>query len=403
MDQVLSDVKVLDLTWYIAGPYCTKLLADYGADVIKIERPGEGDPTRRLGPFLNDELHPEKSGLFLHLNTNKRGITLNLKSETGKRIFKELVKKVDILVESFRPKVMPSLGLAYETLKEINPQLVMTSISNFGQTGPYRDFKGSELIFQGFGGYMYLMGTSDREPSKKTGNVIQYQLGVTAAVATMVAFYGTQTRGYGDHVDINGVREELTSIDGKICMMTAYQYTGHLHRRAESGSPHIRPCQDGYVFLVGAGSTTGALLFPGLAKMLKLSPEQKEEWGRPEALNDPGKAGRFDEEILAPWLLERSMREIVAEAQAAGVMSTPVNTPGSLLSDPHFRERGFWVEIDHSVAGKLTYPGAPIKMGEGGWRIRRPAPLLGEHNEEVYEEVGYSREDLVQLRQAGVI
>jgi crotonobetainyl-CoA:carnitine CoA-transferase CaiB-like acyl-CoA transferase len=137
--------------------------------------------------------------------------------------------------------------------------------------------------------------------------------------------------------------------------------------------------------------------------MLKLTPEQKQEWGRPEVLNDPGKAGRFDEEILAPWLLERNMREIVAEAQAAGVMSTPVNTPGSLLSDPHFRKRGFWVEIDHPVPGKLTYPGAPIKMGDGGWRMRRPAPLLGEHNEEVYGELGYGREDLVQLRQAGII
>jgi CoA:oxalate CoA-transferase len=178
MDQALSGIRVIDLTWYIAGPYCTKLLADYGADVIKIERPGSGDPARRMGPFLNDEPHPEKSGLFLHLNTNKRGITLNLKTETGKNIFRDLVKKADILVESFSPRVMPSLGIDYKALEKINPKLVMTSISNFGQKGPYRDFKGSELIFQGFGGYMYLVGTSDREPSKKAGNVIQYQLGV---------------------------------------------------------------------------------------------------------------------------------------------------------------------------------------------------------------------------------
>ena len=403
MDQVLSDVKVLDLTWYIAGPYCTKLLADYGADVIKIERPDQGDPARRMGPFLNDEPHPEKSGLFLHLNTNKRGITLNLKTETGKRIFKELVKKVDILVESFRPRVMPSLGLAYKTLKEINPQLVMVSISNFGQTGPYRNFKGSELIFQGFGGYMYLMGTSDREPSKKAGNVIQYQVGLTAAVATMVAFYGAQTRGYGDHVDVNGIREEITSVDGKTYMTSAYQYTGHLYGRKPPGYSTIRPCKDGYVFLIGVGSTTGALFFPGLAKMLKLTPEQIKEWGRPEILNDPLKAGEFEEKFLTPWLLERNMREIVEAAQAAGVMSTPCNTPGTLLSDPHFRDRGYWAEIDHPVSGKLTYPGAPFRMGEGGWEIRRPAPLLGQHNQEIYGEFGYSNEDLVQLKQTGII
>jgi len=403
MEQVLSGVKVLDLTWYIAGPYCTKILADYGADVIKVERPGEGDPARRLGPFFNDDPHPEKSGLFLHLNTNKRGITLNLKSETGKRILKELVKGADILVESFRPRVMPSLGLDYETLEKINPRLVMTSVSNFGQTGPYRNFKGSELIYQGFGGFMYLMGIADREPSKKSGNVIQYQLGLISALATTVAIYGAEARGYGDHVDVDGVREELTSIDGKICMMTAYQYTGHLHGRSKFGSPHIRLCKDGYVFIVGAGATTGALFFPAIAKMVNLTPAEIEEWGKPEILNDPVRAGEFEEIYLAPWLLERTMSEIVEAAQSAGVMSTPVNTPGSLLSDPHFRERGYWVEIEHPVVGKLTYPGAPFRMGEGGWQIRRPAPLLGQHNEEVYGDLGYSKEDLVQLRQAGVI
>ena len=310
---------------------------------------------------------------------------------------------MDILVESFRPRVMPSLGLDYETLERINPRLVMTSISNFGQTGPYRDFKGSELIFQGFGGYMYLVGTADREPSKKAGNVIQYQLGSTAAVATMVAFYGAQVRGYGDHVDVNGVREELTSIDGKRCMMMAYQYTKHTHGRAKSASPAIRVCKDGYVFIVGVGATAGSLFFPALARMLGLTPEQIEEWGKPEVLNDPVKQGEFDEEDFGPWLLEHTMREIVEKAQAAGVMATPYNTPGDLLSDPHFRERDYWEEIEHPVAGKLTYPGAPIRMGVGGWQIERPAPLLGQHNEEVYGELGYSKGDLVQLRQAGVI
>jgi crotonobetainyl-CoA:carnitine CoA-transferase CaiB-like acyl-CoA transferase len=295
------------------------------------------------------------------------------------------------------------LGLDYQALGEINPRLVMTSISNFGQTGPYRDFKGSELVFQGFGGYMYLVGTSDREPSKKAGNVIQYQLGSTAAVAAMVAFHGAQGKGHGDHVDVNGVREELTNVDGKKCMMMAYQYTGHVHGRAKFASPAIRVCKDGYVFIVGFGSITGALFFPALARMLELTPKQIKEWSKPEVLNDPVKQGEFDEEVMVPWLLEHTMREIVDRAQAVGVMSTPYNTPEGLLSDPHFRERDYWEEIEHPMAGRLTYPGAPIRMGVGGWRIRRPAPLLGQHNEEVYGELGYSKEDLVQLRQAGVI
>ncbi|RLC69697.1 MAG: hypothetical protein DRI26_08580 [Chloroflexi bacterium] len=200
--QVLSDVKVLDLTWYIAGPYCTKLLADYGADVIKVERPGEGDPARKMGPFFQDDPHPEKSGLFLHLNTNKKSITLNLKSDWGRRIIKELVKGVDILVESFRPGVMARLRLDYETLEKINPKLVMTSISNFGQTGPYRDFKASEIIIYGMGGAMNQTGLTEREPLKKGLNVIQYQGGTMAAIATMMALL-LADEGIGQHVDVS--------------------------------------------------------------------------------------------------------------------------------------------------------------------------------------------------------
>ena len=145
-EAVLSGLRVLDVTHYIAGPYCTKLLADYGADVIKIEKPGEGDPARRYPPFLHDEPNPEKSGLFLHLNPNKRSLTLNLKSNEGIKIFKRLVENADLVIESFSPGVMEKLGLSYEVLEKVNPGLVMVSISNFGQTGPYRDFKASELV-----------------------------------------------------------------------------------------------------------------------------------------------------------------------------------------------------------------------------------------------------------------
>jgi crotonobetainyl-CoA:carnitine CoA-transferase CaiB-like acyl-CoA transferase len=396
---VLSDVKVLDLTWYIAGPYCTKLLADYGADVIKIEKPGEGDPARRLGPFLNDEPHPEKSGLFLHLNTNKRGITLNLKSETGKSIFKEMVKDVDILVESFSPRVMPSLGLDYETLVKINPRLVMTSISDFGQTGPYRDFKGSELIYWGLGGFMNLMGVDGREPLKNPGNVVQYQLGLTAAVATMVALHGAETSGHGDHADVNGVREELTNVNLKSIVLVAHQYNmGFRDRRKDPGGGNIYPCKDGYV-----GITLNPFLIQRLTPMVGLTLEQMEEWEKPEVSGDPQKLAEFRDVILLPWLLEHTMMEIVETGQAVGMMVTPYHDIEGLLSDPHFRERGFFVEIDHPATGKLTYPGAPFRMGEGSWQIRRPAPLLGQHNVEVYGELGYSKLDLVQLRQTGVI
>ena len=402
MEQPLSDVKILDLTSHIAGPYCTRLLADYGADVIKVEKPGAGDPARNLGPFLNDEPHLDKSGLFLYLNTNKRGITLNLESETGRKIFKELVKKVDILVESFSPKVMPSLGLAYETLNKLNPKLIMTSISDFGQTGPYRDFKGSELIYQGFGGPMYLTGTAEGGPSKRAGNVIQYQIGLVAAVATMTAFYSAEVKGYGDHIDLDACRAELISIDSKINMMTAYQYTGHTYRRASAGTfTTLRMCKDGYVYVQ---SGTDGLFFQPTAKVLGLTPKQMEEWApKPGVPMDPVKAGEFDEKYLMPWLLQHTKQEIVDTLQAAGGMAIPCNDTAGLLSDPHFHERDYWVEIDHPVTGKLTYPGAPFRMSEGGWQSRMPAPLLGQHNEEIYAELGYSKDDLVVLRETGVI
>jgi crotonobetainyl-CoA:carnitine CoA-transferase CaiB-like acyl-CoA transferase len=226
LEQALSDVKVLDLTWHIAGPYCTKLLADFGADVIKIERPGEGDPARKMGPFPHGKAHPERCGLFLHLNTNKKGITLNLKSHKGRKIFKELVKFVDIVVESFSPRVMPSLGLSYENLKRVNPSLVMTSISNFGHNGPYRDFKASEIVEYAMGGEMYSTGIEGREPLKLGGNVVQYQAGTIAAVATMGALFAARYQGVGQHVDVSIMETQAGTVDRRLQHLLAYAYGG---------------------------------------------------------------------------------------------------------------------------------------------------------------------------------
>jgi len=188
-DQALSGVKVLDLTWYIAGPYCTKLLASSGAEVLKIEKPAEGDPARRIGPFLGDDPHPEKSGLFLYLNTGKRSITLDLKTGAGKGIFKELAREADLVVESFSPGTMARLGLEYETLEKLNPRLVMTSISNFGQNGRYRDYRSAHLVHNAAGGWMYSIGEPHREPLQVGGWVAYYVAGVSAAVATAAALY----------------------------------------------------------------------------------------------------------------------------------------------------------------------------------------------------------------------
>ena len=251
--QPLSDLRVLDLTHGIAGPYCTKLLADFGADVIKVERPDTGDFARSLRPFPQDVPHPEKSGLFLHLNTNKRSVVLDLKTRQGVDNIKELVRDADILVESFRPGVMAHLGLGYETLSQINPNLVMTSISNFGQTGPYRDYLASEITLFAMGGKINITGLPERYPLKLGGNHVQYQAGNVAAMASLFAWYAHKYQGMGgQHVDISIFETQMASINHRMLALLQYQYNGQRGRRlrvgAAGGYPAgFYPCQDGYI------------------------------------------------------------------------------------------------------------------------------------------------------------
>jgi len=404
-DQALSDVKVLDLTWHIAGPYCTKLLAGYGAEVIKVEKPGEGDPTRRMGPFFKDDPHPEKSGLFLHLNTNKKGITLNLKSATGKKILKELVSNVDILVESFSPRVMPSLGLDYQTLEQINPKLVMVSISNFGQSGPYRDFKASEIVEYAMGGAMYSTGIADREPLKLGGNVTQYQAGTVAAVATMGALYSAECQEAGQHVDVSIMETQAGSADRRIIYLLGYACAGVLTTRWPPPREAVRmvilpqgvyPCKDGFI---------NTLSLP------QWWPRYLNAMGMPELKDDPrfqnifsAEAGLEFDAIWYSWLADHTREELFETFLEAKIASAPVNSPEDLLKYPHLKERQYFTEIDHPETGKVVYPGAPFKMTETPSQAMQPAPLLGQHNEEIYcKLLGYRREDLVKLRESGVI
>lgn len=398
-DQALSDFKVLDLTWHVAGPYCTKLLADYGADVIKIERPGDGDPTRRMGPFLNDEPHPEKSGFFLYLNTNKKSITLNLQSDAGKQIFKELVKDADVVVENFSPRVMPSLGLDYETLEKINPKLVMTSISNFGQTGPYRDFKAQEIVTIAMTGMMHAMGEPAREPLKYPGYQAQYNAALNAASGTLGALFGARRMGIGQQVDVC-ILEGLIYVSQPSLRWP--KLTGEIPGRVGTSSVRFFrgtfPCKDGYVMPF----CTIPREWPRLCETVE----------RPDLLENPGYRTAGDrlahrdefEAIFLDWVLDRTKHEAFLAGAEKGVCIGPVYTAADLVNDPHFRSREFFVDIDHPATGTVTYPGAPFKMSETPWQVRHPAPLLGQHNEEIYaQRLGYSKEDLVRLRERGII
>ena len=401
-EQALPDMKVIDLTHYIAGPVSTKWLADYGADVIKIERPGVGDGARSMGPFYHDEPHPEKSGLFMYLNTNKRGITLNLQSKPGKEIIGELVKGADVLVENFQPGVMDRLGLGYEELEKINPKLVMTSISNFGQTGPYRDYKISELMAFGMGGPMSLTGLPEREPLKYGLTPSIYHAGVIGAMATMVGFYGMRRNGVGEYIDISIQETQTGTIDRRLTSLVTYQYTGRVTQRGASLGQAFPsgmvPCADGYMIFSAGGPR-----LPRVVEMMGNPAELMDpKFYTPEAQRDPEIREEFEAYFIG-FCLEHTKQELFEMGQAAGNICAPLYTIDEVFADPQNKDRGMFVEVEHPMTGKLKYPGRPFVMGETPWQLRRPAPLLGQHNDEVYSELGYSKNDQVKLMETGVI
>ena len=402
MTALLEGLRIVDLTHHIAGPYSTKFLAEYGADVIKVERPGTGDPTRHTAPFAGDDPHLEKSGLFLNINTSKRGITLNLKSETGIEILKRLVSTADAVIESFRPGTMERLRIGYDTLSKLNPGLVMTSISNFGQTGPYRDYRASEITEYAMGGAMFGTGYPGREPIKLGGTVVQHEAGQIAALATAISLFGAEARGEGEHLDISIMETQMQSQDRRATMLIAYQFCGRINgrgRRPGSLGGGVRPCADGYVNV-----NAQAHWFPIVMEMI----------GHPELVQDP----RFSsdsararpeapdelEEYTMPWYMGHTMQEIWVEAQRHRLLSGPVYSPKDVFNDDFFRKRGYWETISHPVAGTFTYPGRSFRVHTMGSEPRKPAPTLGQHNEEVLcGELGYSAQDLLALETAGVI
>jgi CoA:oxalate CoA-transferase len=397
--QALDGISVLDIGEYVSGPYCARMLASFGAEVIKVEKPGKGDVARRMGPFPGDEPHPERSGAFLYLNTGKKSITLNLQTTTGLNIFKELVKTTDVLVENFQPGVMASLGLGYTTLENINPRLVMTSITGFGQSGPYRDYKMSSIVGYAMSGHQYINGEPDREPLQGAGPQPEYQGGLHGFFGTLTALYSREDTGQGQCVDVS-IMECLTGFHQ--FTIIRYTYGGEIKSRTgnryESGYPiTIYPCKDGHVALSASSVQQQELLCALIGK-----PEMTEDSRFIGPLDRFANAEAYDA-LVMPWFRERTKEEIFHTCSQWRVPCAPVTSPGELLNDSHFREREFFVQVEHPEAGTLPYPGAPFRMSETPWQTGR-APLLGEHNEEIYcQRLGYSREDLVKLREGGCL
>ncbi len=407
----LAGLKVLDFTHYVAGPYCVKLLADYGADVIKVERPPHGDGARQIGPFPGDESHTEKSALFLHLNTNKRSVVIDLKQDHALDIVDRLVSWAEIIVENFRPGVADRLGIGFDRIHAMNPALIYTSISNFGQSGPYRDYRGSEIVFYGMGGEMHSTGLADREPLKLGGNVGLYQAGAVAAVATMGAVLAGSFRPdddedppSGQHIDVSILETQLGSVDRRQSALLAHQYTGELSRRPASGGsggyPNaVYPCGDGYLQINGS-----RMYFPRAVAMLGNPPELSEpRWQDPASQGDSVMQDEFESEHFLPWILERNRAEAWQAAQENRVLSGPINTMADLDVDPSFNSRGVFVEKDHPAVGELRYPGRPFIMAKSPWQLRATAPLLGQHTAEVLGELGYSDVEVSELADAGAI
>jgi CoA:oxalate CoA-transferase len=392
-DLTLGDVCVLDLSEDVAGPFCTKLLAELGAEVIKVERPGTGDGSRRAGAFPGTMPDPEQSALFLYLNTGKKSITLDLSGQTGAAILRCLAQECAILVESYPPGYLEQLALGYEALEGLNSGLIYTSITPFGQSGPYRDYQGSELIAQALGGLMQTIGLPEREPLKIGGNVGLYTTGISAFSATMIALYARDVQGYGQHVDVSAME---TMAVAQIHSSIHHQF-GRTPARRES--PLVR-AQDGWVS-------------PGLERGVRQDTWARvcELIGRPELKDDPTfntpEARREHQQdllaILSTWTETRPKEEIYHLFQELRSVAGYVATVEDLFASRQLLARQFFQALDHPCAGKAIYPSAPFRLqGAPGRQVR--APLLGEHNQEIYcGRLGFSSADLARLRGLGTI
>ena len=421
MAGLLEGVKVVDLTHYLSGPYCTKLLATLGADVVKIERPRSGDRMRQFGPFaceipVNPPLKrggrenptlgspgingSETGAWFLYLNTSKQSVTLDLKSYLGKEVLLNLAQSADIVVENFAPGVMDRLGLSYDRLKQENPALVMTSISNFGQTGPYRDWKAEEINLYATGGLMNITGEPDQEPLKEGAPLAQLGAGQNAFVATMTALMYAEDTGVGQQIDLS-IAEYATNVLENALMQ--YSYSGQEYSRVGNrgygrSAWGIYPCGDGYVGIIAGPDQN----WPEVANIM-----EREELADPKYASRQGRLLHADEvdALMLPWLLDNEKVNIFKAGQEHGLGFAFVSTMKDLLEMEQLESRGYYVELDHPVAGTLKYPGPPISPHTPiePWVYRR-APLLGEHNREVIvSRLGYSNQDFQTMQSQGVI
>lgn len=390
---LLDGVKVLDMTRVLAGPYCGMMLADMGAEVIKIELPGRGDDARKNGPFVNGE-----SAYYMNLNRNKRGITLNLKSEDGKRIFKELVKQSDIVLENYRPGVMKRLGLDYEELKKINPAIIYGAVSGFGQYGPYSTRAGYDILGQAMSGLMSTSGWPDSAPTR-TGTAMSDVLGgLNVCIGVLAAYVNRLKTGEGEMVDVSLVDSTVSSLE---IINMIYLCTGRIPSRIGNRYEAIAPydsfqAKDGMV-IIACGNDK---LYDKLKDVLQ-DPAMNDEKFASNALRVQNHADL--KPLIESWTSQREIDEIVDTLLAAGIPSGPINTIDRVVKDPHIAgAREMFVDLPHPVAGPMKVTGNQVKLTNHPVQIDRPAPTLGQHTEEILaEKLGMSHEEYAKLAEAG--
>jgi benzylsuccinate CoA-transferase BbsE subunit len=417
-EAVLSGYSILDLT-DDKGHYCGKVLADLGADVIKIEPPG-GDPSRNIGPFYKDTPDPEKSLSWWAYNTSKRGITLNLESDQGRDIFRRLVKNADAVVESSPPGYMDGLGLGYMALSEINPDIVVTSITPFGQTGPYKDWKADDLVGWAMAGQAYVTGDDDRPPCQISFPHGYLVAGSHAASGTLAALYYRECSGEGQHVDVSMQEAVLWTTLMLVQFWDIMKI--NLFRagsRRSMGTALFRlafPCKDGHVGFLVAGGQLASITMPPLIKWMAEEGmlgafEDKKDWEARDWIEKVDAMALTQETVdawensLLAFFATKTKAEIYEKAREKSMIIYPVSTTKDLAENVQLKTRDFYVGVEHPELGEtITYMGSPYKMTVDSWSIRRRAPLIGEHNKEIYDgELGLSQADMRLLKEAGVI
>jgi len=411
---LLNSRRVLDLTDE-KGFLCGKILADLGADVIKIEKPG-GDKARNTGPFYHDTSDPQKSLYWFAYNLNKRGITLNIETDEGRRLFTRLIQTADFVIESFAPGYLDSLGLSYSKLNEINPRIIVTSISPYGQTGHYRNYKASDIEVMAMGGLMYITGNPDQPPLRISTPQAFLLASAHGAAASMIAHFYRETSGEGQYVDVSAQECVLWEIANAIPL---WELNHNILKRAGSyiagrwtGTKQrlLWKCKNGYVLFYILGGAFGVKTNRAIVKWMeeeKIAPDHMKNFNW-DAFDMATQTQEMQDQIeihISRLFSMFTKEKLYEEALKRGIMLCPVNNSNDIIENTQLKERNYWVNIYHpELSTYIKYPGAFAKLSETPIHISHRAPLIGEHNQEVYQgELGLSNSELSALLKTGVI